>query len=505
MYLSKQRILLLALIVLLIAISVTYTIFWIVNPDPSTIDSDDDGVMDDIDAFPDNPHEQNDSDSDGIGDNEDSFPFDPAASIDSDEDGYPDKWNPGKSQSDSTSIPALILDDFPYDPSEWIDSDGDGIGDNFDVFPNDPSETRDDDNDGIGNNADHNPFVDLAFSLTINQITLKKHVDLLPWAQVYFKIFVDGEEYLTWDNNGSYYYIWKGSAKSISKSFSFDIPESGSQMYTDIEIQVFDHEWIKNDDQLDINQDDDSESIKLRLYHDSNEILPNSNNVGEEAMVTYSIVLPEEVEPENDTIEKTFRWRFNQKLHTVTINISFQKYEWALQSTINRSPQTQPSSSKAMANFVTVNDSVIISLADKLNDLAILNAYSDVETVNFIMSFVQHNVHYWDDNSSKNQEEYWRFPIETLVDGQGDCEDSSVLFASIIENLDFDAVLLFYIIDDDIGHLATGVSDITVHDGYFVSYLDKNYYYCETTSIGFTAGEIPNDITEDPEKIIQVG
>ncbi len=504
MYLSKQRILLLALIVLLITISVTYTIFWIVNPDPSTIDSDDDGVMDDIDAFPDNPYEQNDSDSDGIGDNEDNFPFDPAASVDSDGDGYPDKWNPGKSKSDSISIPALILDDFPYDPSEWIDSDGDGIGDNSDVFPNDSSETRDDDNDGIGNNADHNPFVDLAFSLTINQITLQKHVDLLPWAQVYFKILVDGEEYITWDNNESYYYIWKKTAKSISKSFSFDIPESGSQMYTDIEIQVFDHEWIKNDDQLDINQDDDLESIKLRLYHDTNEVLPNSNNVGNEAMVTYSIVLPEEVEPENDTLEKTFRWRFKQKLHTVTLNIPFQKYEWAFQSTINRSPQTQPSSSKAMASFVTVNDSVIESLADKLNDLAILNAYTDVEMVNFIMSFVQHNVHYWDDNASKNQEEYWRFPIETLVDGHGDCEDSSVLFASIIENLDFDAVLLFYIIDDDIGHLATGVSDITVPSGYFVSYLDKDYYYCETTSIGFTAGEIPNDIADDPEKIIQV-
>ena len=63
---------------------------------------------------------------------------------------------------------------------------------------------------------------------------------------------------------------------------------------------------------------------------------------------------------------------------------------------------------------------------------------------------------------------------------------------------------MFYIIDDNIGHLATGVSDLTVPDGYFVSYQDKSYYYCETTSIGFTVGEKPNDITEEPEKIIQV-
>lgn len=504
MYLSKQRILLLALIVILITISVTYTIFWIVNPDPSTIDSDNDGIMDDIDAFPYNPHEQNDTDDDSIGDNEDSFPYDPAASIDSDGDGFPDKWNTGKSQADSTSIPPLTLDDFPYDPSEWEDSDSDGIGDNSDVFPNDPSETRDDDNDGTGNNADHNPFVDLSFSLSINQITLNKHVDFLPWAQVYIKILVNDEEFLTWDNNGSYYYIWKGAAKSISKSFFFDIPESGFQKYTDIEIQVFDQEWIKKDDQLDINQDNDLVSIKLRLYHDSNEIIPDSSVVGNEATITYSITLPEEIEPFNDSIEKTFRWRFKQKLHSITLDIPFQKYEWAIQSTINRSPQTQTFNSKAMAKFVTVNDSVIVSLADKLNNLAITNGYTDLEKVNFVMSFVQQNVYYWDDNASKNQEEYWRFPIETLVDGRGDCEDSSVLFASIIENLDFDAVLLFYIIDDNIGHLATGVSDLIVPDGYFVSYQDKSYYYCETTSIGFTVGEKPNDITEDPEKIIQV-
>ncbi|WP_108944586.1 beta strand repeat-containing protein [Shewanella halifaxensis] len=45
-------------------------------------------------------------------------------------------------------------DAFPNDPSEDTDSDRDSIGDNADAFPNDPTEWLDTDGDGIGNNSD---------------------------------------------------------------------------------------------------------------------------------------------------------------------------------------------------------------------------------------------------------------------------------------------------------------------------------------------------------------
>ena len=75
------------------------------------VDSDDDGVPDSSDAFPNDANETNDSDSDGIGDNGDAF---------------------------------------PNDQNESIDSDGDGIGDNGDAFPNNPFESKDENNDGVG-------------------------------------------------------------------------------------------------------------------------------------------------------------------------------------------------------------------------------------------------------------------------------------------------------------------------------------------------------------------
>ena len=65
-----------------------------------------------------------DSDNDGIGDNADVFPNDAKESRDSDNDGVGDN-----------------KDDFPNDANESKDSDADGVGDNSDAYPHDPDKT----------------------------------------------------------------------------------------------------------------------------------------------------------------------------------------------------------------------------------------------------------------------------------------------------------------------------------------------------------------------------
>jgi len=121
-------------------------------PDDPTewADSDNDGVGDNSDAFPNNPSETTDSDNDGVGDNADQFPNDPTETSDADSDGIGDNADP----DDDNDGVADVDDDFPLDPSESLDTDGDGVGDNADDLPNDPNETVDTDGDGIGNNAD---------------------------------------------------------------------------------------------------------------------------------------------------------------------------------------------------------------------------------------------------------------------------------------------------------------------------------------------------------------
>ena len=60
-----------------------------------------------------------DTDGDGVPDELDAFPYDAAASVDSDGDNYPDSWNPGMGPEDSTT--GLTLDKYPNDPTRHDD------------------------------------------------------------------------------------------------------------------------------------------------------------------------------------------------------------------------------------------------------------------------------------------------------------------------------------------------------------------------------------------------
>jgi len=160
-----------------------------------TVDSDQDGVPDDLDNCPnDSNPDQLDGDGDGLGDACDGCPADALKSApgicgcgtpdtDSDSDNTPDcndgcptdplKTEPGicgcgtpDTDSDSDNTPDCN-DGCPSDPQKTeagicgcgvlessADSDQDGVPDCIDAFPNNPDESVDTDRDGIGNNAD---------------------------------------------------------------------------------------------------------------------------------------------------------------------------------------------------------------------------------------------------------------------------------------------------------------------------------------------------------------
>ncbi|MEJ2619411.1 MAG: putative Ig domain-containing protein [Candidatus Thiodiazotropha sp.] len=142
----------------------------------SQIDSDNDGIVDSIDAFPSDPTEWLDTDTDGLGNNtdndddadgvldiDDAFPLDNTESLDTDADGVGDNAD---TDDDADGVPD-IDDTFPLDATETVDTDNDGVGNNSDSdddndgvldvddkFPLDANESVDTDGDGIGNNMD---------------------------------------------------------------------------------------------------------------------------------------------------------------------------------------------------------------------------------------------------------------------------------------------------------------------------------------------------------------
>ena len=154
---------------------------------------------------------------------------------------------------------------------------------------------------------------------------------------------------------------------------------------------------------------------------------------------------------------------------------------------------TTSTSDNLVKSYITPTDKSIAAIAKDLNESA--KGLSQSELVNYVLSFVQ-GIPYSTDINSTGQEDYWRFPIETICDHTGDCEDKSFLFASITEALGYHTAIVLY--DDPIGnngHMGVGVACNGVSGTYY-DVGGIRYYYCETTDSGWKIGELPSGHNE---------
>lgn len=86
--------------------------------------------------------------------------------------------------------------------------------------------------------------------------------------------------------------------------------------------------------------------------------------------------------------------------------------------------------------------------------------------------------------------EYPRYPIEMLVDQQGDCEDSAILTAALVRHMGFGVVLLAFLEEH---HMAVGIRVLPPEHQTLQSFVWNGdpYYYLEPTSLGWAIGQIP--------------
>jgi len=111
---------------------------------------------------------------------------------------------------------------------------------------------------------------------------------------------------------------------------------------------------------------------------------------------------------------------------------------------------------------------------------------NDVEKINYVSSLIQ-KLNYVSDSESNISFEYPQYPLETLFDGKGDCEDKAILTASLLNNLGYEVALLRLP-----NHMAVGVrlsEDAISNYDYFVD----DFYFIETTTTGKPCGFIPQE------------
>lgn len=112
-----------------------------------------------------------------------------------------------------------------------------------------------------------------------------------------------------------------------------------------------------------------------------------------------------------------------------------------------------------------------------------------------LITFVQ-SIPYVDDHQAGSP----RYPLETLVNAQGDCKDKSVLAAALLQAMGYDVALLSY--SGSPGHIALGIG-LDASGTSFTSD-GTRYFYVEMTSPGWAAGEVPDELKGAVPAIIPV-
>jgi hypothetical protein len=137
------------------------------------------------------------------------------------------------------------------------------------------------------------------------------------------------------------------------------------------------------------------------------------------------------------------------------------------------------------AGLLGTNVEELGKVTEKLDDYGA----TELQRANYILKFVQYLPYIHDCNNDN----YVRYPLETLIEGGGDCEDTSVLAAELLLNAGYRVVLLTVDTNnnDEVDHMMVGLAvDGATGDAHDVD--GVTYYLCETTSSSYRVGQRPH-------------
>ena len=222
----------------------------------------------------------------------------------------------------------------------------------------------------------------------------------------------------------------------------------------------------------------------IPLIKDSEEPIQETNSPKSELLENKQDSPPSAVEYYN----QTYTWKYDGYESEYFIGIPKEYYDYY---------KKQSHSSRKFENYALSNNdrAVLNKMIATFKEQGDKRNYTDYQNVMNIISFIQ-AMPYTSDNVTTGYDEYPRYPIETLVDGGGDCEDSSILAAALLSEMGYGTVLLEFP-----NHLALGVAGGDGIKGSYYEYNGVKYYYVETTASGYGIGEIPEEIDTSTAKI----
>ena len=360
------------------------------------------------------------------------------------------------------------VDEFPDNSQEHKDSDGDGVGDNEDAFPHDEDYSEDSDRDGVSDVDDEFPYDEDEW-IDSDGDGVGDNEDEFPddsgeWKDTDGDGYGDNEDELPFDPTE---FSDRDSDGVGDKSD--DLPDDPSEWrdtdgdgYGDVEdVFPFDrHEWYDSDgDGYGNNVDSMPKDDDRWDYHN------------------------------------TYEFYFDGKGYAIdtVISCEYYHYDGYWEGDWNYHHASD------LNNFIEP-DGVLARISLRLDELAEHEGYTGEQKANFILRFVQ-SMEYLEDPDDGDIAKY---PADTLIDEGGDCEDTSVLYAAIMEWLGYEAA--FILLESGPGesnHVMVGVN-LEGINGTSLEYSGTRYYTAETTGVGYEIGYMSEDFGDYKATVIPV-
>lgn len=196
------------------------------------------------------------------------------------------------------------------------------------------------------------------------------------------------------------------------------------------------------------------------------------------------------------SLNETYYWMYDGSSYSLTIEIpkeNLMKYE-------NKSHYSYDykSNPEVFRNWITKDDITMVLITQKLIFKANRRNFTDLQTKEFMLKFVQENIEYKADKGD------WKYPIETLADSVGDCEDVAFLYGTITEIAGYDSILVNYEIDETTGHLMPAIYSPSKSSGDTIEFDGREYHFAETTNELYTIGMGPDPTKYDYDTFLTV-
>ncbi|MFC7077770.1 hypothetical protein [Haloarcula halophila] len=140
----------------------------------------------------------------------------------------------------------------------------------------------------------------------------------------------------------------------------------------------------------------------------------------------------------------------------------------------------------------TFDKNAISGITNSLEAYRDRNDMTDRQMIDHAIAWVQ-GMEYTQDKPATGYNEYPKYPLETLYDRGGDCEDTAILLAEVFNKLGYGSILIEL---PQAKHMAVGVKGNDEIPGAYYTKNGNKYYYVETTGSGWRVGEVPDDVKQ---------